>query len=167
MGRDFFFFFFFLLYIYVLNITQIFYIFVSQHLIATHGRHIHRHQFLTANYFLYVSYLAVTMATWQHWSSCRHVVLPTGRLFGRITQKGPNKITGSRIFSSAGLIFWQDWPKNSSKSWQHCLLHCSHVTLRTHVARGDSLESEWSLRKSENLFFTKEIWACNWLISRD
>ncbi len=28
----------------------------------------------------------------------------------------------------------------------------------------DSLKSEWSLSKSQNLFFTKEIWACNWEI---
>jgi hypothetical protein len=32
---------------------------------------------------------------------------------------------------------------------------------------GDSLESEWSLRKRKNLFFTKKIWPCNWLVSRD
>jgi hypothetical protein len=28
----------------------------------------------------------------------------------------------------------------------------------------DSPKSEWSLSKSQNLFFTKEIWACNWEI---
>jgi len=44
--------------------------FASRHLLATHG-HFHGRQFSTANYFFkhpILSYLAMSMATWQYWS---------------------------------------------------------------------------------------------------